>query len=165
VLKYLGARSAKDGPTPGLPSCTLSRAVAQSFLREALTTKQLRIEIYSNGNKKGTPWKVVKTASPGNLQDVEDLLFANSDIMEAPVLMSIKLTVKDAIKTCGIAFVDTSIRSLGVTEFVDNELFSNTEVPPVLYKGASGLNKGPGAAHPARCQRSHPADRGEEHRV
>lgn len=31
-------------------------------------------------------------------------------------------------KTVGIAFADTSVRELGVADFVDNDLFSNTEV-------------------------------------
>lgn len=39
----------------------MSKNVAQSFLREALTTKQLRVEVYGNGGKKGQPFKLVKT--------------------------------------------------------------------------------------------------------
>lgn len=31
-------------------------------------------------------------------------------------------------KAIGVAFADTSIRELGVADFVDNDLFSNTEV-------------------------------------
>ncbi len=31
-------------------------------------------------------------------------------------------------KAVGVAFADTSIRELGVADFVDNDLFSNTEV-------------------------------------
>ena len=31
-------------------------------------------------------------------------------------------------KIVGVAFADTSVRELGVSDFVDNELFSNTEV-------------------------------------
>jgi DNA mismatch repair protein MSH2 len=35
---------------------------------------------------------------------------------------------KTKCKQVGIAFADTSIRELGVSEFVDNDLFSNIEV-------------------------------------
>lgn len=35
---------------------------------------------------------------------------------------------KTKLKTVGIAFADTSVRELGVADFVDNDLFSNTEV-------------------------------------
>lgn len=41
VIKYLGA-----GGKAGLASVTLSANSAKTFLREALTTRQLKIEIY-----------------------------------------------------------------------------------------------------------------------
>lgn len=37
---------------------------------------------------------------------------------------------KTKTKAVGIAFADTSSRELGVADFVDNDLFSNTEVCP-----------------------------------
>jgi DNA mismatch repair protein MSH2 len=73
-------------------------------------------------------------ASPGNLQAVEDLLFVNSDLLSAPIVIAIKVTSsvspgdKAKTKAVGIAFADTSIREFGVADFVDNDLFSNTEV-------------------------------------
>lgn len=75
-------------------------------------------------------------ASPGNLQAVEDLLFVNSDILSAPVVMAIHLAnvpvsttgVKSSHKAVGVAFADTSVRELGVADFIDNDIFSNTEV-------------------------------------
>jgi DNA mismatch repair protein MSH2 len=47
--------------------------------------------------------------------------------------MAIKVTSsvgpdKTKTKAVGIAFADTSVRELGVADFVDNDLFSNTEV-------------------------------------
>ena len=39
VIKYLGGRV-------GLPSVTLSESLAKSFLRDALTSKQLKVEIW-----------------------------------------------------------------------------------------------------------------------
>ncbi|KDQ06534.1 hypothetical protein BOTBODRAFT_140987 [Botryobasidium botryosum FD-172 SS1] len=124
VIKYLGKKS------DGLPSVTLSLAVAKTFLREALTTKQLKIEIWSsegNSGKKATKFTLSKQASPGNLQDVEDLLFVNSDLLSAPIVMAVKVQSRENAKTVGIAFADASIRAIGVSEFVDNDLFSNTE--------------------------------------
>jgi DNA mismatch repair protein MSH2 len=66
---------------------------------------------------------------------VEDLLFVHSDLLSAPIVMAIRINSaavavgdKAKSKTIGIAFADTSARELGVSEFVDNELFSNTEV-------------------------------------
>lgn len=103
--------------------------MAQSFLRDALTTKQLRIELYeSEGGKNSTKWRLGKSASPGNLGSVEELLFAHTDMLAAPVILALKLAVKDGVKTVGVAFADTSRQDMGVSEFVDNDLFSNTEV-------------------------------------
>jgi DNA mismatch repair protein MSH2 len=76
-------------------------------------------------------------ASPGNLQAVEDLLFVNNDILSPPVIMAVKLATTPSVpglagkaktKTVGIAFADTSLRQFGVTDFVDNDAFSNIEV-------------------------------------
>ncbi|KAG5644351.1 hypothetical protein DXG03_008648 [Asterophora parasitica] len=132
VIKYLGA----GGRAGGLPSVTLKVAVAQTLLREVLTVKQLRVEIWEpepGQGKKCSKFRLDKEASPGNLQAVEDLLFVNSDLLSAPIVMAIKLASAPAgtgsakLKTVGIAFADTSVRQLGVADFVDNDLFSNTE--------------------------------------
>lgn len=87
-------------------------------------------------------------ASPGNLQAVEDLLFANSDLGSAPIVMAIKLatgpltesTSKTKLKSVGVAFADTTSRELGVSDFVDNELFSNLEVI-VIFSGLSKFKR------------------------
>ncbi|ORY74755.1 DNA mismatch repair protein MSH2 [Leucosporidium creatinivorum] len=126
VIKKLGKISTSN--PDGLPAVTLSHAVAQSFLRDALTTKQLRIELYeSEGGKNSSKWRLGKSASPGNLGSVEELLFAHTDMLAAPVILALKLSVKEGVKTVGVAFADTSRQDMGVSEFVDNDLFSNTE--------------------------------------
>ena len=80
-------------------------------------------------------------ASPGNLQAVEDLLFINSDLLSAPIVMAVKIGTSPTLgpgsnlktKTVGVAFADTSVRQIGIAEFVDSELFSNVEVSFILY--------------------------------
>ncbi|CAE6339462.1 unnamed protein product, partial [Rhizoctonia solani] len=127
VIKQLG--KGKDS----LPSVTLSSTVAKIFLREALTTRQLRIEIWTpeggkGKNASGTRWELSRRASPGNLQDVEDLLFSNTDLESAPIVMAVRLGKKDAgTKMVGVAFADASAREIGVSEFPDNDLLSNFE--------------------------------------
>ncbi|KIJ61455.1 hypothetical protein HYDPIDRAFT_137783 [Hydnomerulius pinastri MD-312] len=131
VLKYLGA----GGKVAGLPSVTLSYTLGNQFLREALTVKQLRVEIWAPApgqGKKAAKFVLQKEASPGNLQAVEDLLFANSDVLSAPIVIAIKIASSAAAdkaktKTVSVAYADTSVRELGAAEFVDNDLFSNTE--------------------------------------
>ncbi|CAG8439292.1 7439_t:CDS:10 [Ambispora leptoticha] len=121
VIKYLGGDVKK-----GIPSCTLSRLAAESFLRDALLNRQMKVEIWGGEPRKNV-WKVIKRASPGNLQEFEDLLFNNAEISASPIVLGVKLGTKDGQKIVGVAFADASIRELGVSEFMDNELYSNFE--------------------------------------
>ncbi|PWN51340.1 putative DNA mismatch repair protein MSH2 [Violaceomyces palustris] len=123
ALKYLGG-----GKDKGLPSITLSVAAAKNFLREALTARQMRVEIWSNaGGKRNNSWAISKQASPGNLQELEDMLFVNFEMTTSPIIMALKVSTKDGIKVVGAAFADATNRELGVAEFPENDLFSNTE--------------------------------------
>ncbi|OXG96130.1 DNA mismatch repair protein MSH2 [Cryptococcus neoformans A2-102-5] len=138
VLKYLGSGSKPSSSSGsyarGLPSVTISMALTKAFLREALTTKQMRIEIYAptggvapGSRKDHSKWEISKTASPGNLSQVEDLLFSDKDLTANAVSMAIRVVVKDGVNTVGVGFVDVQEKVVGVSEFVDDENFSNTE--------------------------------------
>lgn len=69
-------------------------------------------------------------ATPGNLQQLDDLLFSNIDNLSSPLVMAVKLTLANGGTTriVGVAFADASSRKLGVSEFLDDEMFSNLEV-------------------------------------
>ena len=58
VIKYLGA----GGRIAGLPSVSLKTSVAHVLLRDALTSKQLRIEIWEQepGQKKAAKFQLAK---------------------------------------------------------------------------------------------------------
>ncbi|KAJ9104285.1 hypothetical protein QFC20_004567 [Naganishia adeliensis] len=142
VIKYLGAGGASkasssisnvNGMTAkGLPSLTLSMALAKGFLREALTSRQMRVEIWESSGgiqRNASKWQLGKEASPGNLQQLEDLLFSNIDNLSSPLVMAVKLTLANGGTTriVGVAFADASSRKLGVSEFLDDEMFSNLE--------------------------------------
>ena len=71
-------------------------------------------------------WKLKKQASPGNLQDVEDELGGQVD--SAPVILAVKVSAKASeARNVGVCFADASVRELGVSEFLDNDLYSNFE--------------------------------------
>ncbi|KAG1847633.1 hypothetical protein F4604DRAFT_1688033, partial [Suillus subluteus] len=120
VLKYLGA----GGKAGGLPSVTLSLTLAHSFLRDALTSKQLRVEIWvpapGQGRKASKfvlekePWfnhlKGITRKSPSCGRSS----FVNSDVTSAPIVLAVKIssssvTNKAKTKSVGIAFADTSL--------------------------------------------------------
>ena len=71
-------------------------------------------------------WKVTKQASPGNLQDIEDELGGQMD--SAPIIIAVKVSAKASeARNVGVCFADASVRELGVSEFLDNDLYSNFE--------------------------------------
>ncbi|CAD0051528.1 unnamed protein product [Aureobasidium pullulans] len=117
VIKQLG----RD---PGLESVTLSQTVFRNFLREALFRLGKRVEIWeSTGKNKFT---LAKQASPGNLQDVEDEV--GSSMEAAPIILAVKVLGKASeARNVGVCFADASVRELGVSEFVDNDIYSNFE--------------------------------------
>jgi DNA mismatch repair protein MSH2 len=115
----------KLGREPGLESVTMTVTVFRNFLRDALFRLSKRIEIWQRTGKR-MEWKVVKQASPGNLQDLEDEL--GGQIENAPIILAVKVTAKASeARNVGVCFADASVRELGVTEFLDNDLYSNFE--------------------------------------
>lgn len=118
VIRQLGKADA------GLPSVTMTTTVYRNFLREALFRLGKRVEIWESTGR--LQWKLKKQASPGNLQDVEEELGGQVD--SAPLILAIKITAKASeARNVGVCFADASVRELGVSEFVDNDLYSNFE--------------------------------------
>ena len=69
---------------------------------------------------------MAKQASPGNLQDIEDDL--GGHVESAPIILAVKVTAKASeARNVGVCFADASVRELGVSEFVDNDIYSNFE--------------------------------------
>ncbi|KAF2495552.1 DNA mismatch repair protein [Lophium mytilinum] len=114
----------KLGKEPGLESVTMSITVFRNFLREALFRLSKRIEIWESSGKMN--WKVKKHASPGNLQDIEEEL--GGQLESAPIILAVKVTARASeARNVGVCFADASVRELGVSEFLDNDLYSNFE--------------------------------------
>ncbi|KAL2176597.1 muts domain V-domain-containing protein [Thermothelomyces heterothallicus CBS 202.75] len=120
VVRQLGRND-----STGLPSVTMTVTVFRQFLREALYKLGKRVEIWASPNGRMN-WKIVKQASPGNLQDVEEDLGSLSEA--APIILAVKISTKASeARSVGVCFADASVRELGVSEFLDNDLYSNFE--------------------------------------
>ncbi|KAH9837442.1 DNA mismatch repair protein msh-2 [Teratosphaeria destructans] len=112
------------GRNPGLPSVTMTWTAYKNFLREAIFRLGKRIEVLQSSSR--NQWKVVKQASPGNLQDIEDEL--GGHIESAPIILAVKVSAKATeARQVGVCFADASVRELGVSEFADNDIYSNFE--------------------------------------
>jgi DNA mismatch repair protein MSH2 len=113
----------------GLPSVTMTITVFRNFLREALFRLGKRVEIWQSSGR--GQWNLAKQASPGNLQGVEEELGAGMGVdggETAPIILSVKVSAKaNEARNVGVCFADASVRELGVSEFLDNDLYSNFE--------------------------------------
>ncbi|CCK72447.1 mismatch repair ATPase MSH2 KNAG_0K00810 [Huiozyma naganishii CBS 8797] len=100
---------------------TLSPQILSNLLKKCLLELGYKVEIYDKA------WKLLRMASPGNIDSVADLL--NVSIDNSIVIASLKLQFnpKDGNCLIGVAFVDTSDYKLGMLDILDNEVFSNLE--------------------------------------
>ena len=71
---------------------------------------------------------IVVQASPGNLQQLEGVLFGHNDALTSTCVMAIKLTNENGQRMVGVAYAEPTQRKLGVSEFLENDQFSNVEV-------------------------------------
>ena len=62
----------------------------ENFVRELLLIRSYRVELY-RAKAKNTNWELVARASPGNLQQFEEVLFKNNAMSESSVVLSVKL--------------------------------------------------------------------------
>lgn len=87
VLKYYGGKSQQ-------PSVSLKQATANEMIKDLLLKQNFKIEVWECDNR---TWLISKKASPGNLRQVEDMLFSNSDLTDAaaPVVACIHMEYED----------------------------------------------------------------------
>ena len=113
----------------GLPSVTMTMTVFRNFLREALFRLGKRVEIWQSSGR--GQWSLAKQASPGNLQGVEEELGSGMGVdggESAPIILAVKVSAKaNEARNVGVCFADASVQELGVSEFLDNDLYSNFE--------------------------------------
>jgi DNA mismatch repair protein MSH2 len=116
----------------------LSEQTFSSLLQTLVLDRNYKVEIYRIDDSKNHTWKLLKSASPGHLDEIDDLLFVNVnndnnsnsslEIASASIIAAIKLisSAKEG-KKIGLAFYDPNLKFLGLSEYPDTELFSNTE--------------------------------------
>ncbi|XP_022245437.1 DNA mismatch repair protein Msh2-like [Limulus polyphemus] len=123
VVKYYCSGSRK------LETVSLSKLNFESFVRDLLLFHHYRVELYKSqtGSRNNSSWVLDSKASPGNLTEMEGLLFGNMELVEARGVISIKLSTETKLIVVGIAFGDTILRKLIITDFSDNDHFSNLQ--------------------------------------
>mmetsp|Transcript_48662 Transcript_48662/g.95398 ORF Transcript_48662/g.95398 Transcript_48662/m.95398 type:complete len:948 (-) Transcript_48662:170-3013(-) len=132
VIKYHGNDDNK------IAGVTLRPQKVTTILKHILVRKASHIEKVElwTRNETDNSWQVTKKASPGNIQEFEDTLFAGEDMTESCAVMAIKLSnTSTNERLVGVAFADATLRTLDVCEFVDSDRFANLE-SVVVQRGA-----------------------------
>ncbi|XP_078180719.1 MUTS homolog 2 [Carex rostrata] len=108
-----------------LSSVTISKNMFETILRDLLLERSDRtVEVYEGS---GSNWRVSKTGTPGNTGSFEDILFANNDMQETPVIVSLLSISRENQLTVGLCLIDLTRRKLGIAEFLDDSQFTNVE--------------------------------------
>ncbi|KAG0674816.1 MutS-like protein, partial [Pichia californica] len=117
----------------------LSEQTFSSLLQSLILDRNYKVEIYSIDDGKNSNWKLLRSASPGHLDEIEDLLFStnnddsnnsnfNLEVASSSIIGALKLVSSSKEgKKIGLAFYDPNMKFLGLSEYPDTDLFSNTE--------------------------------------
>jgi DNA mismatch repair protein MSH2 len=97
----------------------------ETILRDLLLERSDHaVELYEGS---GSNWRLTKTGTPGNTGSFEDILFANNDMQDTPVIVSLLSISRENQCTVGLCFIDMTRRKLGIAEFLDDCQFTNVE--------------------------------------
>ncbi|KAM1938171.1 hypothetical protein FF1_015803 [Malus domestica] len=119
ALRQLGSGS------NGLSSVSVSKNMFETIARDLLLERtDHTLEIYEGS---GSSWRLVKSGTPGNLCSFEDVLFANNEMQDTPVVVALLPNFQENGCTVGLGYVDLTKRVLGLTEFIDDSHFTNVE--------------------------------------
>ena len=119
ALRQLGSGS------DGLSSVSVSKNMFETIARDLLLERiDNTLELYEGS---GSSWRLVKSGSPGNLGSFEDVLFANNEMQDTPVVVALLPNFRENGCTVGFSYVDLTKRVLGLAEFLDDSHFTNVE--------------------------------------
>ncbi|XP_068636946.1 DNA mismatch repair protein MSH2 isoform X1 [Aristolochia californica] len=119
ALRQLGSGS------DGLSSVSVSKNMFETIARDLLLDRaDHTLELYEGS---GSNWRLTKAGTPGNLGHFEDVLFANNDMQDSPVIVALYPNLRENECTIGMGFIDMTKRTLGLAEFLDDSQFTIME--------------------------------------
>ncbi|GFS40734.1 MUTS homolog 2 [Actinidia rufa] len=108
ALRQLGSGS------DAISSVSASRNMFETIARDLLLDRtDHTLELYEGS---GSNWRLVKSGSPGNLGSFEDILFANNEMQDSPVIVALSpqfpakssefKPLHDALSRCGVMLTE-----------------------------------------------------------
>ncbi|OQR68918.1 DNA mismatch repair protein Msh2-like, partial [Tropilaelaps mercedesae] len=115
----------------GIPSAWISQKNYEKFLRYLLLAKAYRVEVYDVNETSGS-WEISLNASPGNLVEVEDILFSsdsNEDVdSHRNGIAALHLSNRGQQVVVGLAFCNPVLQTLRVVQLIDDVTLSKLQV-------------------------------------
>lgn len=109
----------------GISSVSISKNMFETIARDLLLDRtDHTLELYEGS---GSDWRLVKSGSPGNLSSFEEILFANNEMQDSPVVASLFPHFRENGCNIGLGFIDITRRLIGLAEFLDDSHFTNVE--------------------------------------
>ncbi|KAJ4961582.1 hypothetical protein NE237_021492 [Protea cynaroides] len=109
----------------GISSVSVSKSMFETIARDLLLERtDHTLELYEGS---GSNWRLTKSGTPGNLGSFEDILFANNEMQDSPVIVALSLNFRENECVVGLGYVDLTKRILGLAEFLDDSQFTNVE--------------------------------------
>lgn len=100
---------------------TVSAQMISNLLKICLLEMNYKVEVYDKS------WKLVKSASPGNIEQIIDLMNVSIDSSIVIASLKLKFNSQEGFCVLGVAFIDTSNYKIGMLNIIDNEVYSNLE--------------------------------------
>ncbi|KAL3627090.1 MutS-like protein [Castilleja foliolosa] len=108
-----------------ISSVSVSKNMFETVARDLLLERTDHVlELYEGS---GANWRLLKYATPGNLGSFEEILFANNEMQDSPVIVAVIANFRENGCTVGLSYVDLTKRLLGLSEFPDDSHFTNLE--------------------------------------
>ena len=128
AMNYYKTTSVVKHGAKGLKLVSMNRNLYESVVRDVLVeTGGKTVEVYEQTGSTNAPWRLAKTASPGNIGALEEEVFRSSAMAETPVVMAACTIEKDGQKMVGVAFCDSGKRCLYACEVIDDEQLCTLE--------------------------------------
>ncbi|KVI02602.1 DNA mismatch repair protein, MSH2, partial [Cynara cardunculus var. scolymus] len=119
ALRQIGSGS------DAVSSVSVSKNMFETIVRDLLLERtDHSLELYEGS---GSNWRLMKRGTPGNLGSFEDVLFANNDMQDSPVIVALVPNFRETGCTVGLGYVDLAKRVLGMAEFLDDSHFTSAE--------------------------------------